>query len=223
MSSQQISPVVASPEVHALLADLHAQSLAQERSWSTSYWYLTRVLRYYTGGGVWNSSDDKWALDQFVALEQDKCHFVYLLARSSKALNIVEAGTSFGVSTIYLALAVGQNAAAKGIAPGGGAKVIGTEKEKVKAEKARQHWKKAGDSVEPWIELRQGDLLETLKVDEGMPKEVDLLLLDSMLLHSLVFGIEAPIDADCCSLDAAGVTYAQDHQGEDETRRHCHC
>lgn len=136
-------------------------------------------MRYYTGRGVWTASDDKWALDQFVALEQDKCHFVYLLARSSGALNIVEAGTSFGVSTIYLALAVSQNAATKGIAAGGAAKVIATEKENVKAEKARQHWKHAGKSVEPWIELREGDLLETLKVDEGMPKEVDMLLLDS--------------------------------------------
>lgn len=45
---------------------------------------------------------------------------------------MVEAGTSFGVSTIYLALAV--------------------------AEKARQHWESAGDDVEKWIELREGDL-----------------------------------------------------------------
>jgi hypothetical protein len=34
--------------------------------------------------------------------------------------------------------------------------------------------------VEPWIELREGDLLETLADERGMPETVDLLLLDSV-------------------------------------------
>ena len=112
----------------------------------------------------------------------------YLLARSMGALNIVEAGTSFGVSTMYLALAVGHNVAqakASGGATTTRGKVIGTEKEPTKAAKAREYWKEAGEEVEPWIELREGDLLETLKVEEGMPEQIDMLLLDSRLsLHS---------------------------------------
>jgi len=44
-------------------------------------------------------------LTPFVALEEDKCQFVYLLAKSSGATRIVEAGTRFGVPTVYLALA----------------------------------------------------------------------------------------------------------------------
>jgi predicted O-methyltransferase YrrM len=127
--------------------------------------------------------------DKFVALEADKCRFIYLLARSLGVCNVVEAGTSFGVSTIYLALAVGQNVAqgkmslrATKIA----GRVIATEKEHLKAVKAREYWKEAGDEVEPWIELREGDLLETLKVEEGMPQEIDLLLLDSKLHFSLI-------------------------------------
>jgi len=176
--SSSASPVVASPEVLALLEDLHAQSAAQESSYKQKLWYLSRSFRYYVTGTVWSTSDDSHVLDQFVALEPEKCHFVYLLARSIGALNIVEAGTSFGVSTIYLALAVGQNAALKRVAVGA-AKVIATEKECVKAERAREHWKKAGREIEPWIELREGDLLETLKNEEDMP-ELDMLLLDSM-------------------------------------------
>merc|ERR1712093_113916 len=108
-------------------------------------------------------------------------YFIYLLARSLGARNVVEAGTSFGVSTIYLASAVGQNMAqgknsleATTIA----GKVIATEKEHAKAVRAREYWKEAGDEVEPWIELRDGDLLETLKIEEGTPQEIDLLLLD---------------------------------------------
>ena len=118
--------------------------------------------------------------DKFVALEQDKCQFMYLLARSINAKNIVEAGTSFGVSTMYLALAVGQNvteARAKGEIVSG--KVVATEKEASKAVRAREHWSEAGEEVEPWIELREGDLRETLLVEEGMPEQIDMLLIDS--------------------------------------------
>ncbi|KAL6405310.1 hypothetical protein AUP68_11061 [Ilyonectria robusta] len=124
--------------------------------------------------------------DKFVALERDKCEWIYLLARAVGARNVVEAETSFGVSTIYLALAVGQNvllqqgkASRPSVAAG---KVIATEKEPSKAERARAHWREAGDEVEPWIELREGDLLETLNIEEGMPEEIDLVLLDSMFL-----------------------------------------
>ncbi|KAG5794798.1 hypothetical protein H9Q69_006130 [Fusarium xylarioides] len=110
------------------------------------------------------------ALDKFVALDPDKCAYVYLLLRSMKARFVVEAGTSFGVSTIYLALAVSQNA---GSQPG---RVIATENEPTKAVKARKYWSQAGDDIEKFIELREGDLRETLKTD--LPEQVDFLLLD---------------------------------------------
>lgn len=115
------------------------------------------------------------ALDKFVALDPDKCALVYLLLRSSGARFVVEAGTSFGLSTVYLALAVGQNASSSNAT----GKVIATEKEAHKAVRAREHWKKAGEEVEPWIELREGDLRETLKTD--LPEQVDFVLLDSEL------------------------------------------
>jgi len=82
-------------------------------------------------------------LDKFIALDEDKCHFVYQLLCATGATHVVEAGTSFGVSTIYLALAVGRNV---GGVPGKG-KVIATEKESQKAERAREHWREAGETV----------------------------------------------------------------------------
>jgi len=109
--------------------------------------------------------------DKFIALDEDKCQFIYQLALATSARNIVEAGTSFGVSTIYLELAVGKNVERLG----GEGKVIGTEKESSKAEQARRNWEECGESVRRWIELREGDLLETLK--EDLPV-VDMLLLD---------------------------------------------
>ncbi|KAM5347692.1 hypothetical protein ACJ41O_007516 [Fusarium nematophilum] len=177
-SPTALQAVEASTRVHDLLHRLHAESEAQEKSLSQLWFYITRLVGYYISGAMWTTASDDHMRDKFVALEQDKCQFMYLLARSINARNIVEAGTSFGVSTVYLALAVGQNvleARARGEAVSG--KVVATEKEASKAARARRHWGEAGEEVEPWIELREGDLRETLT--EGLPEEIDLLLLDS--------------------------------------------
>jgi len=91
--------------------------------------------------------------------------------QAKKHVTDFQAGTSFGVSTIYLALAVSANTAS-----GGTGRVIATENEPSKANIARQNWKEAGEEVERVIELREGDLRETLQVD--LPT-VDMLLLDS--------------------------------------------
>ncbi|KAM4065751.1 methyltransferase [Hirsutella rhossiliensis] len=111
--------------------------------------------------------------DKFIALDQDKAQCVYALCRAIGARTIVEAGTSFGVSTIYLALAAAANTSSA--ADSRSARVIATEHEPTKAVRAREHWRQCGDAVGSVIELREGDLLETLKDDLG---EVDFLLLD---------------------------------------------
>ncbi|KAL2366413.1 hypothetical protein RJZ56_000672 [Blastomyces dermatitidis] len=182
------SPVVASQKVLDLLQKLHAASLAQEHALSTVFWFMTRKLRALFTKQSWSSLDDTFVKDKFIALEADKSEFLYLLARASGATTIVEAGTSFGVSTIYLALAAGQNAAALSPSPptpGQGAKVIATEKEPEKAQRARDHWKEAGPEVEPWITLLEGDLNDTLPAELKNVEKVDLLLLDSMSLPSV--------------------------------------
>ncbi|KAL7802348.1 S-adenosyl-L-methionine-dependent methyltransferase [Trichoderma aethiopicum] len=159
MSAPAPNPVVAPDHIHALLKHLHQESLTQEAALPSGYL---------------GSPDgfDELMRDKFIALDQDKCQFVYQLARATGARNIVEIGTSFGVSTIYLALAVGSNLEHLG----GEGVVIATEKEHTKAEKARHHWKQAGDDlVTRHIDLREGDLLETL--ENNIP-QVDLVLLD---------------------------------------------
>ncbi|KAJ5335842.1 uncharacterized protein N7506_005778 [Penicillium brevicompactum] len=174
-------PVIANPNVHKLLRKLHALSEAEERSLSQRFFYLSRLIRFLLFGEIWSAIADTHMRDKFVALDADKCHLIYLLLRSTGARYVIEAGTSFGVSTIYLALAVGQNIQqqrVEGCHTAVTGKVIATEKERSKATKAREHWKEAGSEVEQWIELREGDVLETLKVDRGMPEQVDFLLLD---------------------------------------------
>ena len=107
--------------------------------------------------------------DKLVALDPEKAALCYLLCRSLGARRVVEAGTSFGVSTIYLAAAVRDNVQAGG----GAGVVIGTEHEPAKAAAARQNFDEAG--VSQWIDLREGDLRETLTKIEGT---VDFMLAD---------------------------------------------
>ncbi|CAK1356363.1 unnamed protein product [Cercospora beticola] len=168
------TPIDAPEHIHKLLSELHQRSLDQEAVLSKS----GKVFSSKVIGDLEDQHAEKAAsefdrimLDKFIALDQDKCQFVYQLINATGATNVVEAGTSFGVSTIYLALAVAQTKAATGKS----GTVIATEKEPQKAEIARGYWTQCGSTVEQQIDLRVGDLLETLKVD--LPK-IDLLLLD---------------------------------------------
>ena len=161
--------------VLSLLRSLHQQSLDQEtplKATGGGYDQLRQASKTNPENGRQKTAE--LMRDKFIALDEDKALFVYHLLRATGALNVVEAGTSYGVSTIYLASAVGQNAvdARKEL---GEARVIATEHEHAKAAKAREHWRVAGPTVEPWIELREGDALETLKEVPG----IDFVLLDS--------------------------------------------
>ena len=177
------SPVVAEQKVQDLLKRLHAASLSQEKAFSVKFFWIFKYIgSVFTGGRQWSKRDDDYMRDKFIALEPDKCQFLYLIARSTGATTIVEAGTSFGVSTIYMALAAGQNAAMHAggsVTPGQGGRVIATENEPTKAQKAKEHWKEAGSEVEPWITLLEGDLRETLGPEVNKYDKIDLLLLDS--------------------------------------------
>lgn len=175
-SNQTRGPLRAPDQVLSLLRSLHEQSLTQERVLSAPGGFYDNIRATARD----DPSKARQAMadmmrDKFIALEEDKALFVYQLIRATGALNVVEAGTSFGVSTIYLALAVSQNATDAGKSSSE-AKVIATEHEPDKAAKARENWRKAGQAVEPWIELREGDILETLK---SVPAPVDFVLLDS--------------------------------------------
>jgi len=107
-----------------------------------------------------------------VALERDKAEFCYALCRALGAKRVVECGTSFGVSTLYLAAAVRDNFAPSSEAVGK-PKVIATEWEAAKAKIARQNFAAAG--LSQFIDLREGDLKDTLKEIDG---PVDFVLLD---------------------------------------------
>jgi len=146
------------PKLEALLDRLHAQSDAQVDE--TEAYYAQRER----DGSL--SGKKSFLSDKMVALDRDKAEFCYQLCRSLRAKRVVEAGTSFGVSTLYLAAAVRDNQVENGV-------VIGTEYEPNKAEIARQNFREAG--LSEFIELREGDLRQTLQ-DVGGP--VDFMLVD---------------------------------------------
>ena len=102
--------------------------------------------------------------DMYLPLEAEQGGLLYVTARAIGARRVAEYGTSFGVSTLYLAAAVRDN---------GGGTVIGTEILPEKAEVAHANFAEAG--VSDLIDLRVGDARETLK-DCGGP--LDLVLLD---------------------------------------------
>jgi len=100
-----------------------------------------------------------------LAVSRETGALLYMLARSIGAKTIVEFGTSFGISTLHLAAAVRDN---------GGGRVITTEFEVSKAERAQEHFVAGG--LSDLIEIRLGDALQTLAVE--LPETIDLVLLD---------------------------------------------
>jgi predicted O-methyltransferase YrrM len=100
-----------------------------------------------------------------LAVEPETARLLYMLARATRAHNIIEFGTSFGISTIHLAAALRDN---------GGGRLIGSEIEPTKVAKARSNLTEAG--LADLVEVREGDALETLARD--LPETIDLVLLD---------------------------------------------
>ena len=103
--------------------------------------------------------------DLWLPVSRDTGTLLYMLARSTNARNIVEFGTSFGISTLHLAAALRDN---------GGGRLITSEFEPSKVARAQAHLVEGG--LDDLVEIRAGDALETLATD--LPATVDLLLLD---------------------------------------------
>jgi predicted O-methyltransferase YrrM len=155
------------PRLEALLDRLHAQSTGQNEA-VLSY-FMTRAREGTLDWSGFDADMHRFMSDKFIALDREKAELCYQLCRALRAKRVVEAGTSFGVSTLYLAAAVRNNVHCDG----GAGRVIGTEHEPQKARVARAHFAEAG--LSSWIELREGDLRQTLQ-DAGGP--VDFMLID---------------------------------------------
>lgn len=101
--------------------------------------------------------------DVYLSISKEQGEGLVKLIKEKSFKHIVEFGTSFGISTLYLA---------EGVRYTGG-HIITTELVESKAKKAEENFEKAG--VSNLIEVKTGDALETLK-NHNDP--IDLLLLD---------------------------------------------
>lgn len=102
-----VSPVRCSPHIKSILSRLHTESTTQEAKIDpASYGPIAELFK--TDPVAAQKKADELMRDKFIAFDQDKSEFVYQLIVAKGAKYIVEGGTSFGVSTIYLALAVAE-------------------------------------------------------------------------------------------------------------------
>lgn len=102
--------------------------------------------------------------DVYIPVSRSQGDMMYLLARSIGARRIVEFGTSFGISAIYLGAAVRDN---------GGGEVIGSELEPSKLARATENIEEAGLSA--FVRIIPGDARHTF---QSIESPVDLVLLD---------------------------------------------
>lgn len=101
----------------------------------------------------------------FLSVSPEFGRFLYMCARNCKARRIVEFGSSMGISAIYMAAALRDM---------GGGRLIGTDLEASKAERARSNVAAAG--LADLVEFRVGDARDTLKT--GLDGDIDMVLLD---------------------------------------------
>lgn len=101
--------------------------------------------------------------DAYLSISKEQGEDLIELITKNNIKNVVEYGTSFGISTLFLAQGIIET---KG-------HIITTELVKSKAQKAISNFEKAG--VNELIEVKVGDAMETLKHHN---KRIDLLLLD---------------------------------------------
>jgi predicted O-methyltransferase YrrM len=102
--------------------------------------------------------------DAFIPVSPDAGRFLYALVRGSMPGRVIEFGTSFGISTIYIAAALRDRGA--GI-------VVTTELFAKKADRAHEYISEAG--LMDVVDLRVGDALETLK---GLEHDASVVFLD---------------------------------------------
>jgi predicted O-methyltransferase YrrM len=170
MEEARMTSPLDDPRAEAVLGRLHRRDRQQFGAMAARY--LPRfLLGRLTGRPLDVASDGAFLRDKLVALDREKGHLAYAFCRALDARRVVEVGTSFGVSTIYLACAVRDNAAA-----GGSGIVVGSEIEPSKVAAARANLAEAG--LDGWVDVREGDALETLR-DAGGP--VDFLLVDTWI------------------------------------------
>lgn len=167
MTSDSPSPTISSlecPKLQAVLGRLHAQ--ADREVAGTVRVNVSELPDRLLRRQVSAAKEAKRLKNLYQSVNRKQGTFLYLVARSVGARRIIEYGSSFGISTMYLAAAVRDN---------GGGLVIGSELEPTKVLKARANISEAG--LADLVEIREGDASRTLQDPGGV---VDMAFLDGL-------------------------------------------
>lgn len=148
------------PDVAAVLADLREAAKADSRVFLHAL--PAAALAMLRGRPLMAAISERLG-SAYIPIAPEVGDLLYLTAKAINARRVVEFGSSFGISTLYL------GAAMRSV----GGRVIGSEIEAGKIAAARATIERAG--LSPWVEIRAGDARETLVDIEG---PVDLVLLD---------------------------------------------
>src|SRR5262249_61505311 len=89
------------PTLAAVLERLHERSEAQ--SDGLSEYFGKRIAERSLTGFSLDADALRFLSDKLVALDRPKAEFCFNVCRALRARRVVEAGTSFGVSTFFLA------------------------------------------------------------------------------------------------------------------------
>jgi len=121
--------------------------------------------RYPDGFAVLSAREQAEAYEQlYIPVSPEGGKLLYALVRAGRPSTVVEFGTSFGISTIYLAAAVRDN---------GTGRVVSTELNAAKVARARANIAEAGLAEQ--VTILEGDALDTLT---GFTIPVEFVLLD---------------------------------------------
>jgi predicted O-methyltransferase YrrM len=118
---------------------------------------LAQISAEY-GGFLAGSASERAELfgSLYIPVSPETGRLLYSLIRTSRPQTVVEFGTSFGIATIHLAAAVRDN---------GVGRVISTELNAAKAQRAREHLAEAG--LADVVDILTGDALSTLAAVAG--------------------------------------------------------
>tara|TARA_R110000765_G_scaffold305783_2_gene399673 strand:- start:35 stop:736 length:702 start_codon:yes stop_codon:yes gene_type:complete len=148
------------PEIADTLSRLHQE--ARRDRWVFARALPAIALGYLRGRSVFESAEPFLA-GAYIPVSPELGRLMYQIACAMNARNIVEFGSSFGISAIYLAAAARKN----------DGRFTGTEMLPHKHQVAESNLVSAG--LKRWADIREGDAMESLAPLDG---PVDFVFLD---------------------------------------------